>query len=83
MDLAFYLPRLHERMPLAGQPPVRGRGAADAGHALGSSGGAPGDMPVVCGRLCPLLAVGWFALMQEYFVYSEAGHGGLQQPTIA
>lgn len=58
MDLAFYLPCLHERMPLAGQPPVRGRGAADAGHALGSSGGAPGDMSVVYGRLCPLLAVG-------------------------
>lgn len=50
MDLAFSLPCLHERMPLAGNPPVRGRGAADAGHALGSSGGAPGELSVVVAR---------------------------------
>lgn len=43
MDLAFYLPRLHERLPVTRKPPVRGRGAADEGHALGLEGGSPGD----------------------------------------
>lgn len=42
VDLAFYLPRLHERLPIPREPPLRGRGPADAGHAPGSQGGAPG-----------------------------------------
>lgn len=42
MDLAFYLPRLHERLPVPREPPVRGRRSADERHAPGSPGGAPG-----------------------------------------
>ena len=43
MDLAFDLPRLHERLSVARKPPVRGRGPADEGYALGLEGGSPGD----------------------------------------